>query len=193
MTRSILSRFAARAVPALPWIALIISLSAGGFAAIDLFARSAANRTIAELADGRDASVSSDAPPAVLFARAHFLLSRDRIDEAQPFVGDLQAAAPPRLQAAALYTMANARMRLALTLVESAQLDKAIPQLHLAREHYRKALRLDPALWDARYNLDVVMRMARDFPEIELDGDSETPAAPKRLLTDLPGLPKGLP
>jgi len=33
----------------------------------------------------------------------------------------------------------------------------------------------------------------RDFPELEVTGDDDVPATPKKLWTELPGLPKGLP
>lgn len=178
-----------RAMPA----ALLASLLTAAFAGERLAVKTMQNQTIAQLASGKDVAVPETAPPEVLFARAHFLLARDRVDEAQPLAEETARARAPRIQAALFYDMANARMRLAFSLIEAAQLDKAIPQLRLAKDDYRRALRLDPEYWDARYNMDVVMRMARDFPEIELHGDDDTPASISKLWTDLPGLPKGLP
>lgn len=172
---------------------LLASLIAMAVAGERLAVRTAQNQTISRLMSGKDIAVSDSAPAGLLLARAHFLLSRDRIDEAQPLAELVARAGAPRVHAALLYDMANARMRLAFSLIEATQFDKAAPQLRLAKDDYRRALRLDPGLWDARYNLDVVMRMARDFPEIEAHGDDETPASVSRLWTDLPGLPKGLP
>ena len=172
---------------------LLISLSAAAVAGERLTVKAVYNRTIARLESGKDVAIGETAPAEAVLARAHFLLSRDRIDEAQPLAEQAARAEAPRIQAALLYDMANARMRLAFSLIEATQLDKAVPQLRLAKEDYRQALRLDPEFWDARYNMDVVMRMARDFPEIEAHGDDETPASVSKLWTDLPGLPKGLP
>ena len=63
----------------------------------------------------------------------------------------------------------------------------------LAKDDYRLALRLDPTAWDIKFNFDVAMRIVRDFPGYEQEGEDVPPDAPKRLWTDLPGVPKGLP
>jgi mxaK protein len=174
-------------------VVLLASLLATGAAGWRLAIEIGCNRTIASLAEGKDVAVADTAPAELLFARAHFLLSRDRIDEALlPAELGARAGAPP-VQAALLYDMANARMRQAFSLIEAMQLEKAVQHLRLAKEDYRRALRLDPQLWDARYNLDVVMRMARDFPDIEPAAGDDAPPTASTLWTDLPGLPKGLP
>lgn len=174
-------------------VVLMASLLACGLALGRLVVKERDNHAIDKLASGRNVSVSGTAEAEALFARAHFLLVRNRVDEAQPAAEEAARTASPRLRAALLYDMANARMRLAFSLIEATQLDKAVPQLRLAKDDYRRALALAPDFWDARYNLDVVMRMARDFPDIEPHGDDEAPASVSKLWTDLPGLPKGLP
>ncbi len=62
----------------------------------------------------------------------------------------------------------------------------------LARDFYVRALRLEPGFWDAKYNLDVAMRLVRDFPDVQIQGDDRKRPT-SRLWTDLPGLPKGGP
>lgn len=151
------------------------------------------NRTIAALAAGRDVPVAQDAAPRVLLARAHFLIIRDRLDEAQPLVDRLARDGEPPLAVAALYDLANARLRLAISHLERMQIDPAIPQVRLAKAAYRAALAREPGFWDAKYNLDVAMRLVRDFPQIEQEPQEDAQETPKRLWTDLPGLPKGLP
>lgn len=152
-----------------------------------------AERAVAQaLASNRDVVPPDDASGRLLFARAHFLLVRDRVDEAQALLGRIVDRGGPSIAARAYYDLGNARARRAGAAVEASQIDKAIPEVRLAKEAYRSALRADPELWDARFNLDVVMRLVRDFPELE-GGEEEAKAQPKKLWTDLPGRPRGLP
>jgi len=152
------------------------------------------NRTIAGLGAGRDLPVGAGARAEVVFARASFLLDRDRIDEAQALVDDIKAGGNPRLLAAFRYNIANARLRKAFDLLEQNRIDSAIPLVRLAKDDYRASLVLVPDHWDARHNLDVAMRLVRDFPQAGQGLEEDAPPEPpKQLWTDLPGLPKGLP
>ncbi|MFC7054125.1 hypothetical protein ACFQI3_15635 [Hansschlegelia quercus] len=150
-------------------------------------------RAVAQaLASNHDVRPPDDASGELVFARAHFLLVRDSLDEAQSLAGQIVERGEPEVAARFHYDVGNARARRAVGAIEASQIDKAIPEVRLAKEAYRAALRADPTLWDARYNLDVVMRLVRDFPEIET-AEEETKAQPKKLWTDLPGRPRGLP
>jgi mxaK protein len=152
------------------------------------------NRTIADLAAGRDLAVDARAQADVAFARANFLLARGRIDEAQALVPQVRDIGDPRRLADLQYNIANARLRAAVGLIEENKIDPAIPLVRLAKDGYRASLALVPDHWDARYNFDVAMRLVRDFPQLGQDQEEETPPeVPKQLWTDLPGLPKGLP
>lgn len=151
------------------------------------------NRTITALADGRDVPVPEAASPRLLLARAHFLMVRDRFDEAQPLVDRLARSDESALAVAGLYDLANARLARAVAHLEQTQIDPAIPLVRLAKAGYRAALERDPGFWDAKYNLDIAMRLIRDFPQIEQEPQDDAQETPKRLWTDLPGLPRGLP
>ena len=151
------------------------------------------NRTIAALRSGHDLTVGPDAADAVAYARLDFLLFRDRLDEAEPFVERLARSRDDGLAAEALLAAGNARMRRAIDLVEAGRIDDAIPFVGLAKRRYMEGLRRRPGHWSLKYDLDVAMRLVRDFPELEVTGDDDVPATPKKLWTELPGLPKGLP
>lgn len=172
---------------------LIAGLATAAYYTTRLLADARDNAVIAELARGRDIAVDPQAPPDVLFARLGFLTARDRFDEAQPLVNRIAASGDRRLVVAAQYDMANARLRTAIDHLESNDIDPAVPLVRLAKDGYRRALALDPGDWDAKYNLDIAMRLVRDFPQIETSGEDIPPEAARRLWTDLPGLPKGLP
>jgi mxaK protein len=128
-----------------------------------------------------------------MVARAAFLLARDRRDEAQALLDASSSIKDTNLRARLIYNHANALIRDAIAAVERADHDKAIPLTRLAKDEYRLALRLDPEAWDTKYNYDVAMRIVRDFPGYDQEGEDLPPDAPKRLWTDLPGVPKGLP
>ncbi|WP_245412085.1 hypothetical protein [Methylocella silvestris] len=172
---------------------LAASLAGAACAAAKYVAASADNRKIAALREGRDVPVSLNDSGDVLFARIQFLLTHDSIDEAQALVNALDQKAGAPVQARARYDLANARMRLGFDLIERGKIEKAEPLVNLARSDYRQALSLDPGLWDARYNLDVAMRLIRDFPGFDETRGEEIPAKPGEFWTDLPGKPRGLP
>jgi mxaK protein len=201
------NRLAAAVVARLPaWgrlkDALLVAalVLAGGSLAVSAWTTLTAwhdDRTIADLAGGRDLSIDADSRLEVKVARVHFLLQHDRVDEAQALVAEIKAARDlrpdPRLLADLQYNLANARLRAAFALIEQNKIDAAASLVGLAKDGYRAALASDPAHWDARYNLDVAMRLVRDFAQIDLNPEETTQEPPKRLWTDLPGTPKGLP
>lgn len=180
---------------AVPLILLVLgaSLAAALYFAVRLGLDRRDNALIASITAGHDLATDPADPAALLFARLHFLATRDRLDEAQPLVQQIAAAGDRTVAVAALYDMANARLRAAIAHLEANRIDPAIPLVRLAKEGYRRALTLDPGFWDAKYNLDIAMRLVRDFPQLDTEGEEIPPEAAKRLWTDLPGVPKGLP
>lgn len=178
--------------------ALLFTLLAVAFVALavsggQLVAGIYNNRVIGDLTAGRDLAVGEYHATETQFARSYFLLARDRLEEAQTLVGRVAGGGKPRLLAALHYDLANARLRTAFSLLEGDRVDPAIPLIRLAKEGYRKALTIDPGFWDAKHNLDVAMRLIRDFPQIQQVSEDETVAPRKQLWTELPGLPRGLP
>lgn len=182
-------RLATAALAAVLAGALIVLGATGARLAL----RSADNTTIEKLGSGVDVEVAATSDPRVLLSRAQFLLARDRIDEAQPLVDRIAEIGQNGLAATALYNLANARLRRALDLLGESKIDPAVPLVRLAKASYRQALAIHPDFWDAKYNLDIAMRLVRDFPQIEAEPEEPPPGARKRPWTDLPGLPKGLP
>lgn len=174
-------------------LVLAAALGGAGVSGAQLLLAQHDNDLIRSLGQGNDLATSADDPPQLLYARLHFLLIRDRLDEAQPLLNQLVRSGDARQAAVALYAMANARLRVAFMQLEKGNIDPAIPLVRLAKEGYRRALGLDPEFWDAKYNLDIAMRLVRDFPQIEQTGEELPPELAKKLWTDLPGLPKGLP
>ena len=150
------------------------------------------NRTISRLVTGHDVGIGNGASAAVAFARAKFLMDHDELEKAQPVVERVVRSGSVREGAEILYNSGNARLRHAILLIEDGKFDSAAADVVLARDFYERALRLQPGFWDAKFNLDIAMRLVRDFPATEIPGE-ETERPTSKLWTDLPGLPKGGP
>ena len=151
------------------------------------------NTQISALRAGRDTPVATDAKPELLFARIEFLARRDEIDAARVLVDALDHDGRDDLSAMSRYALANALLRKAFDLIERGDLDGAAPFVNLSKREYRRALQLAPSYWDAKFNFDVASRLVRDYPSFEQENGDELQAEPKKLWTDVPGVPKGLP
>jgi mxaK protein len=162
-------------------------------AAVDAWRARADNAAIAALSAGRDVETDASSAPELIAARVGFLAKRDEFDKARALLEPLDAAGRDDLSALARYDLANALLRRAFDLLERGRLESAGPFVELARREYRRALQYRPDLWDAKYNLDVAARLLRDNPQLEHSGGDELPADPKKIWTDIPGAPKGLP
>jgi mxaK protein len=120
-----------------------------------------AARTIHTLAASPD-------DPRVRYAIAWNLEREQKLDEAAKQYIETQANAPPRLAADAAFALGNVyfaagvRASRAATPVDGPQPELA--EFELARDAYRSALRIDPQLYGARYNLELLERMAPTRP-----------------------------
>lgn len=181
------------------WLALLATLSWLGYSVLTLWQHRQDQQLISRLQQGYDEAVPESARPIVLYARAHYLSSRDRLEDATVMVEALNLHAQHgdvrELARDALYNLANARLRQGIALLEQGRLDKASQPLLLAREYYVRSLRLQPDYWSARYNLDVNARMARQLPRQAIGEDDEATEVqdPDELWSEVPGTPRGLP
>ncbi|MBY6240858.1 MxaK protein [Methylosinus sp. Sm6] len=153
----------------------------------------ATNAAIERLRSGHDVEIGEGAAPELLLARIAFLTIRDEVDRARLLVDALDRRGEAALRARAHYLVANALLRKTFDLIERGELDAAPPFVNLAKRDYRRALQLAPAFWDAKYNYDVASRLIRDYPAFEQEQGDELQADPRKLWTDTPGAPKGLP
>ncbi len=172
---------------------LSIGLAGLGVGLWGLVSAQRQNAMIKALAAGEDVSIDpAQVADGVIVARLGFLDRRDRNEEAQALAETSASRGAPPARAALSYNHANALVRRAAAKIEKGDLDGAIPLVTMAKEQYRRALKSDPGNWDIKYNTDIAMRLVRDFPGYGKEGEDET-ATPKKLWTDLPGIPKGLP
>ncbi|MEG6509036.1 hypothetical protein V6C03_08630 [Methyloligella sp. 2.7D] len=186
--------FARSRGPAL-WLVLFLGLAGTVFTGWQLVLEKQENAKIAALLGGENLEVELDkAGSKLLAARGYYLLTRDRMEQAQPVLDQANWRADPKDRTALLYNMANTRMRLAYEQVRVGHFEKGISLVNLAKDEYRRALHIEPEDWDAKFNLDVSMRLVRDLPQANLPEDEEDEQQPpSQMWTDLPGTPQGAP
>lgn len=152
------------------------------------------NRELETLAAGRDigAERRALAPLAVWLAYAGLLARGGRHEDAQAVLADIAERGDGHLRVQALYNLANLTLRQSLDALAQGQDQRAAAFGASAKETYRRALRAEPGFWDAKYNLELATRLAPDFETVERTEGDEEPEG-RRLWTQLPGTPRGLP
>ncbi|OOO01487.1 MAG: hypothetical protein USCGTAYLOR_02309 [Chromatiales bacterium USCg_Taylor] len=172
---------------------LLLGLSLGMLIEGIALARAGAhNRTIERLLAGEDIPVAGDPPAEVAFARAHWLMQRDRGDEAIELFNRLEGKGDPGFRARLRYNLGNLYLTRAIALTEQSEYERAFTLTALAKDLYREALRLDSRDWDAKYNLEVAMRLVPDLPQAETD-EPDKRRRQQGLWSSIPGFPRGLP
>lgn len=189
---AIASSIIARRGPILWIVGAAFLLAAAGISG-RYFSVLRANATIRELNAHKDSAVDpASAPPEEVLARINESLWRDHIDNAEALLSNPLTTLPPKVRAHALYNIANARTIKGAALAQKGDLNGATALVSVAKAEYRAGLKLEPEDWDLKYNIDVAMRIVRDLP-LGQAPDNTSPNAPKKLWTDLPGIPQGLP
>lgn len=118
-----------------------------------------------------DPSVNETIPddPRAHFAKARQYELQKEHDKALEQLTRVLGFKGNPLIADAYFNRANINLREALTMTDSDA--RQIPLIELAKQDYRSALLLQPDMWDARYNLEVALRVVSEDPAI--DGDFE--------------------
>ncbi|HVT31859.1 MAG TPA: hypothetical protein VHE32_04395 [Rhodanobacteraceae bacterium] len=138
-------------------------------AALGALAFSLANwRTTARINGSIEDRTIAALRPLPADARARYAAAWDleraqRFDEAVPLLTDAQAADDPALAANAWLALGNVYFETAIKESRGALQDtpgNGPAELDLARDAYRAALRIDPLLHGARYNLELLERLA---------------------------------
>jgi len=149
------------------------------------------NARIAAFSAGQDMLLPRHAAAELRAARGIRLLAHDRVDDAQAefdAMGDTASQARDTL----LYALANAHLKRALEIFNSAPMRQVAPLIGLAQSEYRAVLRHDPRNWDARYNFDIASALTHD-PEVAAYLKGDDMARERALVPDAPGAPNGLP
>jgi len=106
------------------------------------------------------ASTASD--PRLWVAAARPSFSAGGVAQAAALLRRAADASRGELRQVALYDLGNLYLKEALRVRESGADASALPLLELAKESYRSALLERPDLWDAKFNLELALRLAPD-------------------------------
>jgi mxaK protein len=152
------------------------------------------NYWINELNAGHDVSVDKiiNAAPEVRLARAMYYQRQHRYDEALATLSLIMDKGDSNLQTTVRYNLGNMYLQQAVEQLEAKNINAAQPLVALAKQAYRQALALNSHFWDAKYNLEMAMRLLPEMDKIDMK-DDESNALPPQLWTTIPGFPRGLP
>jgi mxaK protein len=132
-----------------------------------------------------DAPMAEQASPESRLARAQALSRHGATDAAIKAYKALAQDERADIRQAALYNLGNLYLREALKDGSSAAV-RHMPLIELAKQSYRTLLRMNGDDWDARYNLELALRLAPEYDDVP-DENSE-PAVPKeRAVTTMQG------
>jgi mxaK protein len=146
-----------------------------------------------DLADPTRIRVDADTPEVSRFAKALHLARQGEVAEAIRLYNGLRDSDDLGLRERALHNLATLYLRDAASLWNSRgvlEYSRVLTLVELAKEHYREVLRLNPANWDARHNLEYTHRITpppREKPKADFQGTKSS------VFATLPGLPGGGP
>lgn len=140
-----------------------------------------------------DVSPSYGNSPQVRLARAIYLRNKRRYSEALDILSLVLGRGDRLLQAQSRYSLGNLYLSRARDEVEAGRINQAMPLLTLAKQAYRQALTLDSGFWDAKYNLELAMKLLPEFDRISPTEPDDDAVKPSQLWTTVPGFPRGLP
>ena len=92
------------------------------------------------------------------FAQAYYDAQNGQTEQALTRLTQTVSSDDPALEAATYYNRANIHLREAVSLPPEDTGKVAL--IGLAKQDYRKALLVDPSLWDARFNLEYSLLMS---------------------------------
>lgn len=139
----------------------------------------------------RGEPVSRDTPAPVRFANAYAQANRGEVLPALTQYRQVASADRGRWHSAAIFNEGNLLLREALTLRVTGDPAQASPVFEMAKESYRELLAEHPSDWDAKYNLELALRLAPD-PDEEESARLPPPAGAPRQ-APARGLNEGLP
>ncbi len=177
------------------WGALIIASAVALQSAFSYYQIATINQLISRLNQGSDINPEQikNSAPALQLARATYLKNKHRYKEAQASLSLIINQGSQKMQAISRYNLGNTYLAQAIELAESMQINEATALTALAKQAYRQALALDSRYWDAKYNLEVAMRLLPEMDRITMEKDDPIAEKKAKLWATVPGFPRGLP
>jgi len=176
------------------WALLALALTVFVYSAAMLYGIHQDNELIRQLTSGKDVAVNKviSGEPELRLARAFYFKQKHRYDEALSTLSLVMDKGDQKFQAKARYNLGNLYLEQAIQQVKATHINEALPLLGLAKQAYRQSLALGSGNWDAKYNLEVAMRLLPEMDRVDMPDDEPTNQK-SQLWTTVPGFPRGLP
>jgi mxaK protein len=176
------------------WLVVMISGMAVLYECAELYRINQENDRIQELLSGNDIPIEtlSSSEPETRLARAVYFSKKHQYQDALATLSVILSQGDIGLQAKIRYNLGNVYLAQAIGQVDAAHIDEARTLVNFAKQAYRQALALDSRFWDAKYNLEVAMRLLPELDRINIE-DESTQQPKNPLWTTVPGFPRGLP
>ncbi|MDO9141273.1 MAG: MxaK protein [Methylobacter sp.] len=176
------------------WAALAAGLAAFVYSAGALYGIHRDNDLIRQLISGKDVAVNNviSGKPELRLARAFYFKRKHRYDEALSTLSLIMDKGDRNFQAKVRYNLGNLYLEQAIQQALAMNINEAMPLLGLAKQAYRQSLALNSGDWDAKYNLEVAMRLLPEMDRVDMPDDEPTKQK-SQLWTTVPGFPRGLP
>jgi mxaK protein len=176
------------------WAALALSLAAFVYSAGALYDIHQNNDLIRQLVSGKDVAVNKviGGEPELRLARAFYFKQKHRYDEALSTLSLVMDKGDRNFQAKVRYNLGNLYLEQAIQQALAMNINEAMPLAGLAKQAYRQSLALNSRDWDAKYNLEVAMRLLPEMDRVDMPDDEPTNRK-SQLWTTVPGFPRGLP
>jgi len=96
------------------------------------------------------------------FAEAYRLQGQGEFQSALELYGTLLSSDLPSIRSAARYNIATLTLSQGMRLWRDGETELATPMIELAKAGYREVLHGQPDHWEARYNLEIALRLLPD-------------------------------
>lgn len=190
----------ARRLRLFPWMLLLLVLAAASllWSGVNLYRTSVYNHKL-EAGQAQGGKSARE-----LFADAWMLVEHSLTDKALDLYVEAAAKGDDNVRKAAYFNSGNLYLKQSVDILESegyVSWDKVGPLMSLCKENYSKALLIDPDWVEAKYNLELALRLSPSFAGVKApnryneDDDDEIEEDEKRPdgWPSIPGFPRGMP
>ena len=141
------------------WLLVMLMIGSAA-AAVSIGVKLWHNRQINAYIANPEAFSTVPDDPRAHFSYANLLERQNNHEKALEQLTRVLDNSDPALLPLAYFNRGNINLRKALKLTDSDS--KQIPLVELAKQDYRSALALAPKMWNARYNLEVALRVVSE-------------------------------
>ncbi len=175
------------------WAVLFVSVAGVLHSVYSIYRNEHINQRIDQLNRGKFVELQEHESPQLLLAWASYLKKKQRYTEAQSVLSKILNHNSREIRAITRYNLGNVYLTQAIDLAEAMQINEAVALASLAKQVYRQALSLNSRYWDAKYNLEVAIRLLPEMDRIIMKQDDPLPEKQVKLWATVPGFPRGLP